>query len=310
MACQGPVGPRGPQGIAGLQGPQGEAGPPGLPGERGLQGDTGPKGQKGDRGERGFQGPQGLPGPQGPRGSQGETGIAGEQGKAGLRGAQGLRGPAGPPGPPGTSGQAEDSGADFADFLWQKRDAVVAIFNHGDFICSGVRISTNEIITAEHCVRGSERLSFAVKGVGLQFGYVQGHDRGRDVALITFDGASGAASPLGRADSLGRRQGSRRMEYRVRSGVSRLRRTDFRDDADSNLWTHRGYMEHCSRDYETAQMDAAGTYGMSGGAVFNKWGDLIGFLQGGEEIFGGNVRFLLASEVNEVLGSLRRGVKK
>ena len=57
-------------------------------------------------------------------------------------------------------------------------------------------------------------------------------------------------------------------------------------------------------------MDAAGTYGMSGGAVFNKWGDLIGFLQGGEEIFGGNVRFLLASEVNEVLGSLRRGVKK
>ena len=138
----------------GPRGPQGEAGPPGLPGERGLQGDTGPKGQKGDRGERGFQGPQGLPGPQGPRGSQGETGIAGEHGKAGLRGAQGLRGPAGPPGPAGTSGQAEDSGADFADFLWQKRDAVVAIFNHGDFICSGVRISTNEIITASEAPSG------------------------------------------------------------------------------------------------------------------------------------------------------------
>ena len=62
-------------------------------------------------------------------------------------------------------------------------------------------------------------------------------------------------------------------------------------------------------EYTKGQTDSAVAPGMSGGAVFNKWGDLIGILQTRDEHFDGNVRFLMVSEIDEVIDDLRTGAR-
>ena len=63
-------------------------------------------------------------------------------------------------------------------------------------------------------------------------------------------------------------------------------------------------------DYEWAQMDAIATYGMSGGPVFNGWGDLVGIVQSGDPDFGGDIRFVLLPTIQDKLPALRRAEKQ
>jgi S1-C subfamily serine protease len=56
-------------------------------------------------------------------------------------------------------------------------------------------------------------------------------------------------------------------------------------------------------------VDAAATNGMSGGEVFNKYGEFLGVLVT-SSAFDGNVRYVRFEEIKEVLEDLRAGSKK
>ena len=63
--------------------------------------------------------------------------------------------------------------------------------------------------------------------------------------------------------------------------------------------------------YETAlgQVVAAATNGMSGGGVFNKYGEFLGMLITSSN-FDGNIRYVRFEEIREVLNELRSGKKQ
>ena len=100
--------------------------------------------------------------------------------------AKGIPGEPAATGPSGATGVPGDLVPDFPDYLVDLRDTIVFIdlpFSQG----SGVRISSNEILTAQHVVGTRSSINVSVKGEGLVFATVIGHDSWRDVALLTFD---------------------------------------------------------------------------------------------------------------------------
>ena len=56
------------------------------------------------------------------------------------------------------------------------------------------------------------------------------------------------------------------------------------------------------------QVDAAATNGMSGGGVFNKFGEFLGTIVT-SSTFDGNIRYVRFEEINEVIDDLRGGSK-
>ena len=56
-------------------------------------------------------------------------------------------------------------------------------------------------------------------------------------------------------------------------------------------------------------MDAAATNGMSGGGVFNKYGEFLGVVVT-SSTFDGNVRYVRFAEIKEVIDDLRAGRKQ
>jgi S1-C subfamily serine protease len=133
-----------------------------------------PMGEQGPQGEQGAQGEQG---PQGARGAQGEQGAQGARGIAGELGSQGLTGATGPQG---------ESSTDFSDLSATLRDKVVFV-EAGSSQGSGVIISSTELITAEHVIRGRSGANVSIPGVGLVFAQVIGWDQTRDIALLEFN---------------------------------------------------------------------------------------------------------------------------
>lgn len=348
MSCEVEVGPMGPQGPPGEQGAQGEPGAPGKPGKPGVSGSDGEQGPPGEPGKDGEQGPKGEDGARGPAGRDGQDGRDGEDGEdgrpgergprgfTGIKGDTGAVGPAGrtgrtgstgpvgprgprgftgPQGPAGSSVSTEDielmvarellnydldGGTDFEDWLWKRRDAVVRMFDRQGFGGSGVRISETEILTAQHVVGTKAYMNAAVKQVGLVFATVRGYDRLRDIALLTFqEGGDGEIVEMSEFDPwLG-------SELAVVGYVQSISET-----TPVATFGRLGVLWNViPGEISVGQMDAAATHGMSGGAVFNKTGELIGIVQSGGN-FGGDFRFLTTSEIQEVLADLRRGVKR
>ena len=317
----GEQGPKGEDGKDGEQGPKGEDGKDGEQGPKGEDGKDGEQGPKGEDGSPGPEGPAGLDGKDGRDGQDGEQGEAGPQGQTGQRGLTGERGPRGFTGPPGTSVSRADvqrivtdevlrgvelladleDETDFSDWLWRERDAVVRLFDRSGFGGSGIRISDSEILTAQHVMGTKSYMNAAVKGVGLVFTSVKGYDTGRDIALLTFteDSSGGETAEMSEFNP---RLGS---ELAVVGYVRNISETT-PIATFGRLGVHWNIVPG---DYDVGQMDAAATWGMSGGAVFNKKGELIGLMQSGGD-FGGDYRFLMISEIQEVLADLRRGVKR
>ena len=62
-------------------------------------------------------------------------------------------------------------------------------------------------------------------------------------------------------------------------------------------------------DYAIGQVDAAATNGMSGGGVFNKYGEFLGVVVT-SSTFDGNVRYVRFAEIKEVIDDLRAGRKQ
>ena len=292
-------GPPGPAGAKGPQGEQGERGPQGIQGPKGKQGEPGPTGATGLQGPQGEPGLRGLQGPQRARGPTGPTGPAGSAGQRGLTGPQ------------GTSG---DVGPDFSDFLSEKRDAVVAIFSAGTPIGSGVRISSDEVLTAEHVITGQSSVNLSIKGEGLVFGTVQGYDRGRDIALLTFQSSSEAGQTLlvsGDWQAYDPAEGY----YPKWEVGAELAIIGYRSTISSTtpiicfgrisvLWNI------VPGDYRYGQTDACAAPGMSGGAVVNNRGNLIGLVLSTDSVYSVNTRFIRVDEIDEALGDLRNGVAR
>ena len=331
IACEGSAGPAGPQGSLGIQGVQGEPGAQGVPG---LRGKEGARGSSGERGDQGDQGPPGVPGERGPQGEQGTHGELGQVGPQGERGPRGKLGQVGPQGPGGEQGpvglqgrvgapgssanvdqlrrevnelklEVEFHGAlaaipdlDFEDWLWRERDAVVAIFTRGSS-GSGVRISNTEILTAQHVTGTQPSVRVSVRGVGLVEGIVKGYDKARDIALITFEGGGGETAEL------------TTIHPQIGSEVAAIGYV--RSISETTPVTTFGRIgviwNIVPGNYTQGQMDAAATHGMSGGPVFNSNGTLVGIVQSGGD-FEGDYRFLMASEIGEVIEDLRAGMKQ
>ena len=253
---------------------------------------------------QGAAGEPGLPGEPGEQGAQGIQGLQGPSGAAGSRGFPGFVGPRGPEGLPGKPPP------DFSDFIGDMRGAVTFIdivFSQG----SGVRISPTEIITAEHVIAGAGRANVSVNGGVFQRATVTGYDTGRDLALLTLDEpAAGLTVELPFSNQVFADL-SQRSVAAIGYEVALI---GFVPEISTNtplvtfgrigaLWDIR------PGDYSLGQVDAAATNGMSGGAVFNKFGEFLGVLVT-SSAFDGNVRYVRFEEIKEVLEELRAGSKK
>ena len=189
------------------------------------------------------------------------------------------------------------------------RDAVVAIIERGEVIGSGVRISDGEVLTAGHVVMGRDSVDLAVRGVGLEFGVVRGCDADRDVALVTIGGGGGVTVPLSPTYRGVSQNGDAYGKWAIGNEVALVGyAATISDTTPIATFGRIGVIwSVVPGDYTTGQTDAAVTGGMSGGAVFNRWGDLIGIILSRDPSFAGNVRFRMVAEVDEVIGDLRSG---
>ena len=252
----------------------------------------------------GATGESGLSGEPGVQGIQGEQGRQGPAGAGGSRGFPGFVGPRGPEGLPG------EPPPDFSDFIGDMRSAVTfidVIFSQG----SGMRISPTEVITAEHMIAGAGRADVSVNGGVFQRATVTGYDTDRDLALLTLDEpAAGLTVELPFSNQV-----FADLSQRSVAGIGyEVALIGFVPEISTNtplvtfgrigaLWDIR------PGDYSLGQVDAAATNGMSGGAVFNKFGEFLGVLVT-SSIFDGNVRYARFEEIKEVIEELRAGSKR
>lgn len=257
------------------------------------------------------QGPAGDTGPEGPQGA-GSPGIQGDAGPEGERGSKGNAGPRGFPGfvgPRGPEGLPGKPPPDFTDFIGDMRSAVTFVnlrFSQG----SGVRISPTEILTAAHVVTGASRVEVSVDGDSYLGATVTGYDTGRDLALLTLDGpAPGLTVGLPVSNQVFADLSQRFVEdigievaligfvpeISIKSPVVTFGRI-------GALWNIR------PGEHAIGQVDAAATNGMSGGAVFNKFGEFLGIVVTASS-FNGNIRYVRFEEIKEVIGALRAGSK-
>ena len=210
-------------------------------------------------------------------------------------------------GPEGLPGEPPP---DFSDFIGDMRSAVTfidVVFSQG----SGVRISPTEVITAEHMIAGAGRADVSVNGGVFQRATVTGYDTDRDLALLTLDEpAAGLTVELPFSNQV-----FADLSQRSVAGIGyEVALIGFVPEISTNtplvtfgrigaLWDIR------PGDYSLGQVDAAATNGMSGGAVFNKFGEFLGVLVT-SSIFDGNVRYVRFEEIKEVIEELRAGSKR
>ena len=253
---------------------------------------------------QGADGEPGLPGEPGAQGIPGEQGIQGPAGAAGSRGFPGFVGPRGPEGLPG------EPPPDFSDFIGDMRSTVTFIdivFSQG----SGVHISPTEVITAEHVIAGAGRADVSVNGQAYQRATVTGSDTDRALALLTLDDPVSGLTvelPLSNqvfADLSQRSVADIGYEVALIGFVPEISTTTplVTFGRIGALWDIR------PGDYSLGQVDAAATNGMSGGAVFNKFGEFLGVLVTSSS-FDGNVRYVRFEEIKKVIEELRAGSKK
>ena len=334
IGCQGPpgppgaVGPQGPQGDQGItgsrgeagavgpQGPQGDAGPVGSQGEVGPEGKQGLVGEKGVAGPEGETGPIGSTGPIGPIGPEGEIGPIGPQGKQGQAGEPGIPGPpgeVGPAGPRGEQGLPGDAGVDFSDLFIDDekntKDHVVFI-NAGSSTGSGVLISSDEILTAEHVIRGQSQVLVTIPGRGLVNATVTGWDVSRDLSLINFsgDGSEYIATMSTGPDWTGEKWTT---SGEIGSPVSAIGYV--KTISTTVPMTSFGHISTwwsvMPGEISTIGFDSAVTFGMSGGGLFDIEGKLVGIVIQKSTLIQSDNRAIRYNEIEEALPELRAGAQ-
>ena len=251
------------------------------------------------------------PGPQGAAGAPGPRGFQGVQGPRGLTGAAGDPGPRGPQGVPGDR-------ASFADFLNEMKGAVVSIRSPSDnhHIASGVLIGHGEVLTAYGPIREEEIVILSIRDMGERLATVQGYDATRNLALLTFLGGTeqqgATVAPLPESEfRLAEDGGVIRTVLAGREIALVGFKPDISQTSPIATFGRIGTIWNIiPGDHRVGQADAFASRGMFGGAVFNRWGDLVGVVTHiGTDGEYADVRFTVTSEINEVIEELRDGQK-
>ena len=160
-------------------------------------------------------------------------------------------------------------------------------------------------------ISGASRVEVSIDGGVYQRASVTGYDSSRDLALLTLDNANQGLTvnlPISNrvfADL------SQRLVEDIGNEVALI---GFVPDISITsplvtfgrigaLWNIR------PGNYAIGQVDAAATNGMSGGGVFNKFGEFLGILVTAST-FDGNIRYVRFEEIKEVIDGLRAGSKR
>ena len=249
----------------------------------------------------------GQPGIPGESGSAGAPGPAGEPGLAGTPGPRGFPGFVGPRGPEGLPGAPLP---DFSDFVGDMRQAVVfvnLVISQG----SGVRISNTEILTAEHVITGASRVNVSVGGGTYQGATVTGYDTARDLALLTLDSPTEGLSVALPVSSQVFANLSQRPVEDIGYEVALIGFVpNISDTTPVVTYGRIGTLWNLlPGNHAVGQVDAAATNGMSGGGVFNKFGEFLGIVITSSS-FDSNVRYVRFEEIKEVIDALRAGSKR
>ena len=257
------------------------------------------------------QGEVGPPGPPGPQGEVGPRGEMGPLGDAGPRGPRGEEGPQGKRGEPGPSGLPGRPGTEFSRFLADKRDAVVAILESTSIIGSGVRISNDEILTTYGNVYYGEEsgIRLAVKGEGLAVGTLKGYDEERGIALVRFESEGGGVTvPLSPSLTGTDLDGNSYEKLSIGDEISLVGYIPALSETSPVATFGRISIvgNVVPGDYLTGHTYAPVGERMRGGAVFNRWGDLVGIIL--DDSHYGSVVFLTTAEIGEAISELRAGL--
>ena len=257
------------------------------------------------------QGEVGPPGPPGPQGEVGPRGEMGPLGDAGPRGPRGEEGPQGKRGEPGPSGLPGRPGTEFSRFLADKRDAVVAILESTSIIGSGVRISNDEILTTYGNVYYGEEsgIRLAVKGEGLAVGTLKGYDEERGIALVRFESEGGGVTvPLSPSLTGTDLDGNSYEKLSLGDEISLVGYIPALSETSPVATFGRISIvgNVVPGDYLTGHTYAPVGERMRGGAVFNRWGDLVGIIL--DDSHYGSVVFLTTAEIGEAISELRAGL--
>ena len=199
---------------------------------------------------------------------------------------------------------------EFSDFIGEIRSAVTFInlfFSQG----SGVRISPTEILTAEHVITGVDRVEISLDSGPYQGATVTGYDTGRDLALLTLDSPTGGMTVELPVSNQVFADLSQRLVEDIGNEVALI---GFVPDISITtpvvtFGRIGGLWNVGPGAYSIGQVDAAATNGMSGGGVFNKFGEFLGILVTSSN-FDGNIRYVRFEEIKEVIDGLRAGSKR
>jgi len=180
-----------------------------------------------------------------------------------------------------------------------------------------VVISSTEILTAEHVIRGVSTVTTSVPGVGSVLATVRGWDKARDLALLTF--TSGSFTPTeaflptegmlieGAWDF----HGSTWDRIVAVGYVPSISETTPMSTFGSvgTAWAVYSTVDLANPDISKIGFDAAVAPGMSGGGVFDVHGHLAGIIQVKGQL-GFDNRALRWTEIDEVLSELRAGARR
>ena len=160
-------------------------------------------------------------------------------------------------------------------------------------------------------ITGQSRVNVSVGGGSYQAATVTGFDIARDLALLTLDSpVEGLTVGLPVSNQVFADLSQRLVEevgYEVAligfvPSISNLTPV-ITFGRIGTLWNIR------PGDFAVGQVDAAATNGMSGGGVFNRYGEFLGVLITSSD-FDGNVRYVRFEEIKEVINGLRAGSKR
>jgi S1-C subfamily serine protease len=153
-------------------------------------------------------------------------------------------------------------------------------------------------------------VTVSVSGIGLVFAEVVGWDKTRDIALLEYS-SNGREfpAPLARGPVLV--GGEYQLPGLLGAPIAVLGYVpDITETAPIATFGHVGNRWNIiPGDVTTLQFDAAVTEGMSGGAVVDTNGLVIGMLKSRWKDFAGNARALEWQEIMEALPELRAGAK-
>ena len=225
----------------------------------------------------------------------------------------GLPGEAGPVGPRGEQGLPGDAGVDFSDLFIDDQNNTkdhVVFIDAGSSTGSGVLISSDEILTAEHVIRGQSQVLVTIPGRGFVNATITGWDASRDLALLNF---SGDGSEYISTMSTGPEWTGEKWTTSGEIGSPVAAIGYVKTISTTVPMTSFGHISTwwsvMPGSISTIGFDSAVTFGMSGGGLFDIDGKLVGIVIQKSTLIQSDNRAIRYNEIEEALPELRSGAQ-